>query len=604
MLSVPNRTTWENFFKELIIKDCDVHIYDYSNNLLLDKTHITNFSITNRNSFVAEEPPSIEGTIKIVDYKGLSTSIKTYLESKTTIGIKFVVNNIETTDKILVNVTSIRVSHNQYEAEIGFELPITNWYSEVVRVFTDGVETRKEFLALPPDITYGDFMQYANLQAMKGVKYNGVDFSGIVYKNYAPTVPDGNFDIKNVYRDYEIEIEEEDKSNITIYGIEQKTPQQIFDISETYQQSMPRPAINIPTYDLRDVAPQGLVVTSYTFIIHESDITATNSYFYQENYYLQAVVRNQQYSTTARLIVNGYTVNLVTPTGNDNDKYIQTMAVVHGSAEATQLQTYCRNYFSKNKIVSFNCRIDPTIEPLDIIQMELNEALSNIAVEEVTINFNGGFTGSIKGRIVWELTSLIAPTVQFNINNQNFVDSVNDSYNFVVTNNNPVAVDIVFVDEDTYIIKKVSIPANSTVTLYSTTDLNNDLDEYVRARNVSVVGYFEYDEVQSSSVVALETRDIIPPTVTSSVYGNTFDITVKNDNLYEVYLNIDYSGGTLQEVIPPYSTRQFNQDDLPELDTSAEAYDSGELAYAVTCYFENSDYGFTSTTVMIWEANV
>lgn len=58
MLSVPNRTTWENFFKELIVKDCDVHIYDYNNNLLLDKTHITNFSITNRNSFVAEEPPS------------------------------------------------------------------------------------------------------------------------------------------------------------------------------------------------------------------------------------------------------------------------------------------------------------------------------------------------------------------------------------------------------------------------------------------------------------------------------------------------------------------------------------------------------------------
>ena len=75
MLSVANRTTWENIFNSTDdLYDCNVKIYDKDDNLLLDKVHIASFSIVSRNSFVCDQIPTDECQVKLVDYANISSS--------------------------------------------------------------------------------------------------------------------------------------------------------------------------------------------------------------------------------------------------------------------------------------------------------------------------------------------------------------------------------------------------------------------------------------------------------------------------------------------------------------------------------------------------
>lgn len=623
MLSVANLNTWNNYFKQTAIKNCDVHIYNSAGTLLLDKGQMESFNLTMRNCYVCKEIPSDVCLIKINKWAELSNAKKTYLSTKgNCVKVSYFVEGEETTTCKPLAINKITIDRLGKNATLELVNPLEQKteINEFIYGDCDPNESGGSFYygskavsgAYPLNTTTAECIQLfaldKSISTAKGYRIASVGknipfnfntylpYDDSHFKDFNKNDINGTLFNNNIF-DYENTLDDDGNDNIRVYGA---------------TKSQYTTVLRSPNFDTPYVNN-----TWDGYLPTEIKIEYVNAYCPWGDSPVSAYYHCQLFSNKVHCwfptdpydfdnpplwyTVQYWTLELE-PIDNGVENYIQSKAFMQENTLA--IQTSIRNYYSNKEMISIKCRMNPIFEPLDIIQTKLDDRLINIALEEVTINFNGGFTGSIKGRIVWELTSLVAPTVQFNINEQNFVDSINDSYNFVVTNSNPVAVDMVFANEDSEVITKVSIPANSTVTLYSTTDLNNDLDEYVRARNIELYGYFECEEIQSSSVLVLETRSIIPPTVTSSVYGNTFDITVKNDNLYEVYLNIDYSGGTLQEIIPPYSTRQFNQNDLPELIASAEAYDDSQLANAVSCYFENSDYGFTSTTVMIWEADV
>ena len=624
MLSVANLNTWNDYFKQTAIKNCDVHIYGVNGALILDKSQIESFSLTMRNCYVCKEIPNDVCTIKINKWNELTENKKTYLSTKgNCVKVSYIVEGEETTNCKVLTIDKIKIDRTGTKATLNLVNPLEQlteinkyiyaggYFDEDYNVFPYGSNAVSG--AYPLNSTTAECIQLYALDksrtTAKGFRTYKVDkASNFRLDNYNPYDTNNftDFDptslscslLTNNVLDYDYSVDEEGNDQIVVYGASKNA-------IEITEKKFPK---NSPSYDWSFFLEDEVFVANvraYTGYNNDQQGNFKDIWEFFAHLYCDKVRVTWQSDPEEELydyltLVLMYRKLELTNIESGVTNYIQSKAFLEDYVSA--IQTSIRNYYSNKNMIDIKCRMNPIFEPLDIIQTKLDDRLINIALEEVTINFNGGFTGSIKGRIVWELTSLVAPTVQFNINEQNFVNGVNDSYNFVVTNSNPVAVDMVFANEDSEVITKVSIPANSTVTLYSTTDLNNDLDEYVRARNIELYGYFECEEIQSSSVLVLETRSIIPPTVTSSVYGNTFDITVKNDNLYEVYLNIDYSGGTLQEIIPPYSTRQFNQNDLPELIASAEAYDDSQLANAVSCYFEHSDVGVSDTTI-IWEAN-
>ena len=80
MLTVSNRTDWESVFESVDpLVNCNVKIYDKNDNLLLDKDHISSYSLLSRNSFVCDNIPTDECKIEILNWSSLSNTTKTYL---------------------------------------------------------------------------------------------------------------------------------------------------------------------------------------------------------------------------------------------------------------------------------------------------------------------------------------------------------------------------------------------------------------------------------------------------------------------------------------------------------------------------------------------
>ena len=98
--------------------------------------------------------------------------------------------------------------------------------------------------------------------------------------------------------------------------------------------------------------------------------------------------------------------------------------------EMNYAQAKIRNYYSNKRMIEFECRIDPSIEPLDYIT---TDGL-NYWVEEVDIDFNGGFTGRIKGRVNDNTYFVDAPVIsEATLINEN-------NYRIVIDNPNDFAV--------------------------------------------------------------------------------------------------------------------------------------------------------------------
>lgn len=615
MLSVANLTTWTNYFKQSAIKNCNVCIYNSAGSLLIDKTQIGKFSLTMRNCFVCKEIPNDVCSIQVLHWNNLSSAIKTYLTTKgNCVKVAYVVESVETTTCKVLAVSRTKINRQGTVADIELINPLElkteiNQYIYGGYTYPDGFRYGANAVsgAYPLNSTTAECIQLYTLDksvsVLKGYRiatiskstpftlssYNPYDVSN--FKDYDKNAVDDYIVELNIH-DYELYFDEEGNDSIEVYGAT---------LDDNYQTEV-SPHINNPLVDSEwncYLPEEGYITKTECFTEYGDPYDYFFAHLYNNK--VRFYLTSDPQSPFIWYVLTYKKLNLV-EIANGVSNYIQSKAFLQSNVSG--IQTNIRGYYANKDMVNVECRMNPIYEPLDIIGVALEgDIIKYIVLEEVTINFNGGFTGSIKGRIVGELTSLTAPTIQFNINNQDFVNSVNNSYNFVVTNSNPVAVVLTLEDESSYIIKQISIPANTTVTLYSTTDLNNDLDEYVRTRINEVYGYFEYEEMQSSSVVVLETRDIIPPTVTSSVYGNTFNIAITNNNLYGVDLKIDYSGGTLEGYISPYSTINVNQQDYPELIDSAEAYDDTDLHNAVTCYYEVSEEGLISDTTIIWEAN-
>ena len=131
MLTVSNRTDWESVFESVDpLVNCNVKIYDKNDNLLLDKDHISSYSLLSRNSFVCDNIPTDECKIEILNWSSLSNTTKTYLTTHSNdynyyLKVKYVVNGVETTGFKYLVVKKFKVHRLQRNATFELASPLS-----------------------------------------------------------------------------------------------------------------------------------------------------------------------------------------------------------------------------------------------------------------------------------------------------------------------------------------------------------------------------------------------------------------------------------------------------------------------------------------------
>lgn len=83
------------------------------------------------------------------------------------------------------------------------------------------------------------------------------------------------------------------------------------------------------------------------------------------------------------------------------------------NAQFQNIVNYIANCHKYTDIIDINCRIDPRIELFDKIYIRFENTRYNVLAEDITITYDGGFNGSIKGRIVATQQQLATPIISF-----------------------------------------------------------------------------------------------------------------------------------------------------------------------------------------------
>ena len=186
--------------------------------------------------------------------------------------------------------------------------------------------------------------------------------------------------------------------------------------------------------------------------------------------------------------------------GTGEDFYVDNPLV--NENYITPCSDYLKAWLPYQNYIECDYRIDPRIELFDkICVFDKSGNIYVAVVEDFTINFNGGFTGKMRGRIIGSITETIAPEVHVD-------DYYTQDWSFRIINNNPFDVDVLITYSSFYTPLRYTLGAGETLTLdYSNCRqlrasfeayANQDLNDYVTCR-------FDNDEYgESTHTIILE----------------------------------------------------------------------------------------------------
>lgn len=384
MLQVPNRTTWENYFKQSTLTNCGVELYVYATSgqagwkKFADEQVVYSFSLKRVNCYVCETLPS--DTLE-VELDWANTQEKTHLYRGARVYIKYKVCGTQTIGwATQYRIKSIDIDRKEKNAKMVLEEYGTIYNAISSNQITGGSTVPT---AGQTRWTHAEYLQLCAIKQGKALYY---DYGAYAYKSFSPSNVNGNYDEINIIEDYSFSYDDENKKNVVIYGFVRQSSSPVI----LYEQNA---EVYSRTYSYTWFYNSPVLISSVTF-----DQTTTGVSFISRNDRVRITFETQSYDDYL-MQVYGFRIGLA-EVEDGIKSYIQTYAFENTEAQKTNVQTIFRNYYSNDRFIEFDCRIDPTFEPLDIIAMTIDNVNYKLALEEVTINFNGGFTGHIKARII------------------------------------------------------------------------------------------------------------------------------------------------------------------------------------------------------------
>ena len=277
--------------------------------------------------------------------------------------------------------------------------------------------------------------------------------------------------------------------------------------------------------------------------------------------------------------------------------------------------TPCKDYLVAwlpfQNYIECEYRIDPRIELFDkIVVVDKSNHVNVVVVEDYTIDFNGGFTGKVRGRVVETLNDIQPVYVE------NYGDDEFDSIHVHNPNNYRVTIKVFL---STGAIQTYNIGANLSLTIWADSDnrsmqaeknkmMNGTLtqDVYMTTEMADIPSVVNDNHVGIYFVLNL-------PVITKNIYNNTgqFAVDVYNPNNCDAKLRVAYSAGTLEFDVPAKSTISLTQANAGVLTDSAREKATGDLFDTVDCQFvhnypnNNGGVAYAQNTgwTIIWEAD-
>jgi len=429
---------FDTFFSQNLISNCNVLVYenDSGGTLLLDREHIANFTMSRENECAVSFAPNDTAVIEVINWNTLSADTKYWFSKATSYGfqnfvcIKFQVNGEQTTYAIYFAVEKVEVDTKKWNGKITLCSPFKTKTSPVWGGYPLDIYG---FDAMPNDVTAFEQLQHIAVNLAKGLvipNFQDYYWNDYYFVDINKKVIDVQFNTLNLLEDIVESEDSNDRSDIAFLGIANKEGEQLY--SET---KAPTIIADVPQLDFTFIYQgKSYIITSAKVFITHSGSDVTNLFTITRG--SNSISLSSRSSSLAVgvnyvCVIEGYEVELARPT---TDYYVKSYVWLEGSAGLLDAQAKTREYYSHTKYVEIKCRLDPRIEPLDNVFVD---GLGTIAIEKVDMTFNGGFRGSLKGRLVrgMQLFDPVMTNLQyddnsfsFNIKNDNVVDVVLQIY--------------------------------------------------------------------------------------------------------------------------------------------------------------------------------
>ena len=436
---------WQNKVDSSVRYDCDVRIYGGigASTLICNKTNISQYTYKGYASWVVKDIPTYE--IHFTILKWTTFPNKSYLNHNSQIAVKYVVGNLETTGYRWFRIYNMEYDYNQDTMTIYANSLLTRLTSSahytlgqntstlittMLGLTFDNFYITKSFSAtyLPYKLTQGELLQqialcnyssyYTQEDDFYMESYDEIDgdrtYSEIKELNILSALTKSISDLPT-----SVNVGEWiNDTELADFGTASKTvptnptPAEIF-------VSVPFSSQAFTTLSNCVFKKNGIIATPTSWNVYNDGVTAR----------VQMPTGNATYT----LEVNGYRQNQETKQVA-NALTISTPLQIN--ADIDTMASSIVAYYSYNQVIEFDCRIDPRIEPLDLLFIYGKDLF--VYVESVDITFNGGFSGKIKGRVNTDIT--IQP---LRVDNKEY-DPYDEDYAFRIHNDNvfPVKVKI------------------------------------------------------------------------------------------------------------------------------------------------------------------
>lgn len=637
--------TFDTKFDGKIIKDCDIAIKDNTGYVILDKTNVKQATTHLRNSFIVANYPSEETIIEVLNWSSLDQQDKDYLTTKNNfLYIKYCVDGVYTTgarpcfiqeckiDYLGQNATIrccswIETDYFKSNQKLRPSLPFSTnntddiysrtlvaknntlftWEKKIAG-FTLGTSVINPF-SLKTTYgcnNYGELLQNLFIACGGSGRLTFDDLTSsfvAVMKQFDDSLTPIDFKELNMLENYNIyTINGSVDSNVKGYTLGEE--EAIFTSENTFPTGQSTSSfVGGFNYNIGFLANRFKLRYKYNSLNYDSNFTpSTNDSVLDSNYVYGSA---SAISGTSFVVGNAYAlqvignkINLPYIEQKDNKVSISAYLIDNDDVQINIIRQNANNYLKYNTYLEASCRINPAIEPLDLVKIGGN----TISVEEVEIIFNGGYKGKIGGRLIKSV--IVTPIVQFSIDFGNeplrtsiYLKNIYGSNvkGFVEWNGNQTSV--------------VTINSGSTIVL-STNNYAwlNDLRTRIRDNNSypPVMFYMVNDNNAITGEQNLTDGYFMPPLAFNIEWNEAtgsdpkYNVDVRNPNNFDVTITFFTSsaGQVLQTTISALGRTNFNEQSYPALLGYFTAKYNEAFEDSLVAYFKVGTQNSTNTYVL------